>query len=157
MGMVLKGGIPKMVLLIELTAESEEELRGKTMHLVQAVRRFRIPVRTVKDKEEEEKYWTIRRQSFAMLHGHIKDRDTAPFIDDIAVHPKYLPEFLPQLNTLLDKYKDKLIYTIAGHPGDGNFHVIPLMDLKNPEIRSLIPKISEEVYDLVLKYKGTIT
>ncbi|MBM3257177.1 MAG: FAD-binding oxidoreductase [Candidatus Liptonbacteria bacterium] len=157
-GMALRGGIPKMVLLVELTAESEGELRAKTMRLVQVVRRnFRIPVRAIRDKAEEEKYWTIRRQSFALLHGHIKDRDTAPFIDDIAVRPEHLPEFLPKLNAILEPYKKSLIYTIAGHPGDGNFHIIPLMDLKNPEVRNLIPTISEKVYNLVLEYHGTIT
>jgi len=158
-GMVLRGrGIPKMVLLVSLTAHDESELRARTIKLTQAVRRdFRVPVRAVKNKEEEEKYWSIRRQSFALLHGHIKDRDTAPFIDDIAVRPQYLPEFLPKLNAILEQYKDSLVYTIAGHPGDGNFHIIPLMDLKNPKIRALIPQISDEVYALVLKYRGTIT
>ena len=158
-GMVLRGGgIPKMILLVSLTAHGEGELRARTIKLVQAVRQdFRVPVRAVQDKEEEEKYWTIRRQSFALLHGHIKDRDTAPFIDDIAVRPQYLPEFLPKLNAILDQYKDSLIYTIAGHPGDGNFHIIPLMDLKNPAVRALIPQISHEVYALVLKYRGSIT
>ncbi len=158
MGMVLRGGFPKMVLLVSLTEEDENELRGKTMRLTQVIRRqFRVPVRAIRDKEEEEKYWTIRRQSFAMLHGQIHNRDTAPFIDDIAVRPQRLSEFLPQLNAILEPYKKHMIYTIAGHPGDGNFHIIPLMDMKNPSIRALIPEISEKVYDLVVQYNGTIT
>jgi FAD/FMN-containing dehydrogenase len=158
-GMVLRGGgIPRLIFLVSLTAESEGELHAKTIKLTGAVRReFHAPVRAVKDAAEEEKYWTIRRQSFALLHGHVKDRDTAPFIDDIVVRPEHLPEFLPKLNATLDRYKGKLIYTIAGHPGDGNFHIIPLMDLRDAKVRALIPKISEEVYALVLRYRGSIT
>jgi FAD/FMN-containing dehydrogenase len=158
-GMVLRGGgIPKMILLVSLAAHEERELQARTTELIKAVKNgFRVPVRAVRDKEEEEKYWTIRRQSFALLYGHIKDRDTAPFIDDIAVQPRYLPEFLPKLHAILQKYRERLIYTVAGHPGDGNFHIIPLMDLKKPDVRALIPKISDEVYELVLRYRGSIT
>jgi FAD/FMN-containing dehydrogenase len=73
------------------------------------------------------------------------------------VKPEYLPEFLPKINAILDKYKKDLIYTIAGHPGNGNFHIIPLMNLKDERVRALIPTISEEVYKLVFEYKGSIT
>ena len=51
----------------------------------------------------------------------------------------------------------KMTYTLAGHGGDGNFHVIPLMDLSDQEARSLIPEIAEKVYNLVVEYGGSIT
>ncbi len=53
--------------------------------------------------------------------------------------------------------RSDLIYTIAGYPGNGNFHIIPLMNLKDPRVRALIPTISEEVYRLVFQYHGSIT
>lgn len=156
--MVLRGGLPKMVILVEITSDSEDDLKRRLAALRDVIAgKFKLQVRILRDEEEAQKYWTIRRQSFALLHGHIKDKDTAPFIDDIVVQPKYLPEFMPKLNRILDRYKNDLIYTIAGHPGDGNFHIIPLMDLKNERIRALIPEISEKVYDLVLRYKGSFT
>ena len=61
------------------------------------------------------------------------------------------------MNAILDKYKKDLIYTIAGHPGNGNFHIIPLMNLKDERVKALIPVISEEVYQFVFKYHGSIT
>ncbi|HEY0979275.1 MAG TPA: FAD-linked oxidase C-terminal domain-containing protein, partial [Candidatus Paceibacterota bacterium] len=45
----------------------------------------------------------------------------------------------------------------AGHIGNGNFHIIPLMDLKHPRTREIILELSPRVYDLVLKYGGTTT
>ncbi|MBI2574219.1 MAG: FAD-binding oxidoreductase, partial [Candidatus Wildermuthbacteria bacterium] len=81
---------------------------------------------------------------------------TAPFIDDIIVRPETLPEFLPALQTILSQYP-QLIYTVAGHVGDGNFHIIPLMDLSRPFSGNMIAEISQKVYDLVLKFKGSIT
>ena len=160
--MVLRHGMPKMIMLAELASDDEEALAAKIEELRAAVARFGethpgVSVRALRNEGEAEKYWTIRRESFALLHGAIKNKDTAPFIDDFIVKPEYLPEVLPKVNAILDQYKEDLIYTIAGHPGNGNFHIIPLMDLRDPRVRALIPKISDEVYRLVFQYHGSIT
>ena len=168
--MVATGGMPKMILLVELAGNDEALLVRKLQNLKRNVQAFAkaaakpggaprggIKVRALKREKDEQKYWVIRRQSFALLHNNTTGKDTAPFIDDFIVKPEYMPEFLPKVNAILDKYKKDLIYTIAGHPGNGNFHIIPLMDLKDPRVRALIPKISEEVYRLVFQYHGSIT
>ena len=155
--MALRGGFPKMILLSEFTSNSAEELARTTKSFFEAIKKFGVEARIIKNDIEAQKYWTIRHQSFNLLHDHSGEKEAVPFIDDVIVRPEYLPEFLPKLNAILDKYKDALVYTIAGHPVNGNFHIIPIMDLKNPSTRSLIPLISDEVYDLVLQYKGSIT
>jgi FAD/FMN-containing dehydrogenase len=162
MFMVLRGGMPKMIMLIELTGDDEPALVAELKKLGTAVETFAtthpgIQVRTLERESEEQKYWTIRRQSFALLHNNTTGKDTAPFIDDFVIQPKYMNEVLPKVNAILDRYKDDLIYTIAGHPGNGNFHIIPLMDLKSDRVRALIPKISEEVYQVIFQYHGSIT
>jgi FAD/FMN-containing dehydrogenase len=160
--MVLRGGMPKMIMLVELTGDDEKMLVVKLGQLGQAIEGFAtthpgIQVKLLQNEGDEEKYWTIRRESFALLHGNTTGKDTAPFIDDFVVQPKYMHEVLPKVNAILDRYKKDLIYTIAGHPGNGNFHIIPLMNLKDPRVRALIPKISEEVYQLIFQYHGSIT
>jgi len=79
----------------------------------------------------------------------------APFIDDIVVHPSDYPRFLPELETLLSHHK--LLYTIAGHIGDANFHIIPLMNLGRALDHREILELCPQVYKLVAKYKGSIT
>ncbi len=155
--MVLRGGVPKMVLLVELSSDDESELEKKINSVSEASSRFPVQLRVIKNKEEEEKYWTIRRQSFALLHSRVKGLYAAPFVDDIIVKPEYMAEVLPKVNEILDKHKDKLIYTIAGHPGNGNFHIIPLVNLKDPEMPQIIEESMKEIYELVLRYKGSIT
>ena len=160
--MVLKGGMPKMIMLVELAGDDEKDLSMKLGKLRDDIAKFGkthpgVQVRALRNEKEEQKYWAIRRQSFALLHNNTTGKDTAPFIDDFIVKPEYMPEVLPKINAILDKYKKDLIYTIAGHPGNGNFHIIPLMDLKDARVRALIPKISEEVYRLIFQYKGSIT
>ncbi|OGM97371.1 MAG: hypothetical protein A2735_03310 [Candidatus Yanofskybacteria bacterium RIFCSPHIGHO2_01_FULL_41_21] len=155
--MILTGGLPKLVLLAEFTSDDESEVDEKLAKVQQIVEsKFKAKTHITKDSEEAEKYWTIRRESFALLRKHVGDKHTAPFIDDVIVHVDQLPTFLPKLNQLVGEYPG-LTYTIAGHAGDANFHVIPLMDFHNEANRQAIPELSEKVYDLVVSLHGSIT
>ena len=152
--MAVTGGVPKLVLLAEFAEKSEREAREKAEQAQLALQD--IPVKTrLAHGMMEEKYWKIRRESFALLRKHIHGLHAAPFIDDIVVHPDDYPRFLPQLNELLSHYN--IMYTIAGHIGDGNFHIIPLVDLKRPEHHKTILELTPKVYELVARYKGSIS
>ena len=59
------------------------------------------------------------------------------------------------MRKILDDYK--LLYTIAGHAGNGNFHIIPLMDMRDKKNRVAIDEVSDKVYDLVISYHGSTT
>ncbi|MBI2004758.1 FAD-binding oxidoreductase [Patescibacteria group bacterium] len=155
--MVLSGGVPKLVLLVEFRAETQKEATGKAQALAQEVRQNRthLKVRVAKTKRAARKYWVVRRESFNLLRKKVVGRRTAPFIDDFVVPPSSLVEFLPKLEKILSRYK--LTYTVAGHVGDGNFHIIPLVDPRDPGVRKVLDELSHKVYDLVLSYHGSIT
>jgi len=126
--MMLTGGIPKLILLVEFGGDDEKEIDEKMKALEAQILHFGFTTHITRSEQEAEKYWTIRRESFNLLRKHIHGTRTAPFIDDVVVKPEHLPEFLPKMRKILDDYK--LVYTIAGHAGNGNFHIIPLMDMK---------------------------
>lgn len=153
--MMLTGGIPKLILLVEFSGNEDKEIDEKMQALQEKILHFGFTTRMTRSEAESEKYWTIRRESFNLLRKHIHGARTAPFIDDVVVKPEHLPEFLPKMRKILDDYR--LVYTIAGHAGNGNFHIIPLMDMKEEKNRAVIKEISDKVYDLVLSYKGSIT
>src|SRR3990167_4066916 len=149
------GGFPKLILLAEFAGGDEVEINKQCIKLREKIKNFKLKIHITKSEMEANKYWDIRRESFALLRKHIKGKSTAPFIDDIIVRPEFLPKFLPELNVILNKYD--LTYTIAGHAGEGNFHVIPLMDFKRSDTAKIIMELSEKVYNLVIKYHGSIT
>ncbi len=153
--MMLTGGFPKLILLVEFAGVDEIEVSKKCLELQEKIKNFKLKVHITKDQLEANKYWDIRRESFALLRKHVKGMHTAPFIDDIIVRPEFLPKFIPKLNTILSKYD--LTFTLAGHAGDGNFHIIPLMDFSRPDVGKIIMELSESVYDLVAMYHGSIT
>ena len=159
-GLLLLRGIPKLILMVEFNGETEQEVRDKirALHKDLAQHRARYEINGFEETPTEgrsEKFWLMRRQSFKLLRDKVKDKHTAPFIDDLVVNPPHLVEFLPQLGTIIKKYK--LFATVAGHMGDGNFHIIPLMKLEDPNDRAKLEPAMKEVNELVLKYKGSLS
>ncbi len=155
--MVLRGGVPKLILLAEFRSHNQKEAYAKAQKLAVEIRKNKkyIGVRVAKNERAARKYWAVRRESFNLLRKKVRGKRTAPFIDDFVVSPMHLSEFLPKLENILSTYN--LLYTIAGHVGDGNFHIIPLVDPKDPATARIIDELSHKVYDLVLEYHGSIT
>jgi FAD/FMN-containing dehydrogenase len=156
--LIVTSGIPKLVVLAEFTADTNDKADQIAKNAKEALHKNfgnKIKMRLTQSVEEQEEFWVIRRESFNLLRKHVRGLRTAPFIDDFSVAVEHLPEFLPKLYEILNRYK--LLYTIAGHVGDGNFHIIPLMDLTNPASKEVIKNLSKEVYDLVITFGGTIT
>lgn len=151
--MMLTGGVPKLILMIEFTGQDAVEVKTKLVEMRNHLTDFHFKMHVAKNSSEAEKYWDIRHESFNLLRKHVHNKRTAPFIDDVIVKPEFLPEFLPKIKTLLDEYK--LDYTIQGHLGNGNFHLIPLMDLESHFSSDIILELSKKVYDLVKQYHGS--
>ncbi|MHB1118264.1 MAG: FAD-binding oxidoreductase [Minisyncoccota bacterium] len=153
--MILKSGFPKLVLLAEFTGDTEEEVGEHARRAQADIASFGFQTKITKTKEDAEKYWTIRHESFNLLRHHGGKKRTAPFIDDIIVAPKHLPVFLPRLTGIMREYN--LTYTIAGHIGDGNLHIIPLMDLRKERDRDIVIELSQKVFDLVFEFGGSMS
>lgn len=156
-GLALGLGIPKMILLIEFTGESQGEVTAKIHNAKLSLQKFKTFTYLEEDDTEvkAKKFWVMRRESFNLLRSKVKDKHTAPFIDDFVVNPEHLSKFLPELRAILRKYQ--FLATIAGHLGDGNFHVIPLMKIEEAKERAKLKPAQKEVNELVLKYKGSIS
>lgn len=131
-------GVPRLVLMVEFYGETHAEVRDKikALHADLGKKRGYYEINGFEETDTEiksQKFWIMRRNSFQLLRSKVKDKHTAPFIDDLIVNPEHMPEFLPKIRKVIKKYK--LFATIAGHMGDGNFHIIPLMKLEDPKER----------------------
>lgn len=152
----LKSHIPNMLLMVEFDGETYQEVNDKIISLQKDLH-AKIPrIRTEIESNEEASapFWSIRRASLALLRNQIHGKYASAFMDDMAVNPKYVPEFLPRVRKIIRKYK--LPATIAGHFGDGNFHIIPLMEITNPRDQAKLEPAMRELIPIVLSYGGTM-
>lgn len=154
-GLMLLRGIPKLILMVEFNGDTQQEVEDKIDALRMDLKPYKMAMERDETAAKSQKFWIMRRQSFNLLRSKVKDKHTAPFIDDLVVNPPHLTEFLPRLRAIIKKYK--LNATIAGHMGDGNFHIIPLMKLEDQREKEKILPAMEEVDDLVLHYEGSLS
>jgi FAD/FMN-containing dehydrogenase len=152
--MALTGGIPKLVALAEFTGDDEHEVNARAAKAEFDLLGKGFTARRITSKKEALKYWTFRRESFNLLRSKVKGMRTACFVDDVVVAPEHLPTFLPKMYEILDRYN--FLYTIAGHIGDGNFHVIPLVHTDTPGLKEKIQQCMKEVFDLVFSLSGSM-
>lgn len=150
-------GIPKMVLLIEFDGSDQDDISAQVHAMREALSPYEHEALFEEDETEAKakKFWIMRRESFNLLRQKVKDKHTAPFMDDLVVPPEHLPKFLPELRAIIDSYK--LLATVAGHMGDGNFHVIPLMRVEDKLERIKLAPALREVNELVLKNGGSLS
>lgn len=153
----LMRGIPQMVLLIEFQADTPEEVARKVHEMRLDLSEFKHESLFEEDETEakSQKFWIMRRSSFNLLRQKVRDKHTAPFMDDLVVPPSTLPKFLPEIRGVIKKYK--LFATIAGHMGDGNFHIIPLMNIEKPGEQAKLEPAMHEINEIVLKYGGSLS
>jgi FAD/FMN-containing dehydrogenase len=159
-GFMLLKGIPKLILMVEFNGDTEDEVRQqiRTLHKELNLKRVHYEINSEEEDPTEKssrKFWIMRRESFNLLRKKVKDKHTAPFIDDLVVAPQYLTKFLPEMRKIIKKYD--LFATIAGHMGDGNFHIIPLMKLEDPKEKAKLEPAMRETNNLVLKYHGALS
>ncbi len=158
--LLLLQGVPRLILMVSIKGNGTEDVARqiRELHHELKVRQKELGISGFEEASRErqgEKFWIMRRYSFQILRSSVKDKHAAPFIDDFIVPPQRLSEFLPKLRKIIKKYK--LFATIAGHMGDGNFHIIPLMNIEMASERAKIMPAMKEVNELVLKYGGSLS
>lgn len=152
---MLMGKLPKLIVQIDFASDAPQELKQKIATLREKLKPLH-PQTTIAIDNQEKKYWLVRRESFNLLRNKVRNKHTAPFIDDIVVDSHDFAEVFDQVSNILRKHPE-FMFAGQGHVGDGNFHIIPLVDIQDPKVRAAIPEISNEVYSLVVKHNGSIT
>ncbi|WP_409522438.1 D-2-hydroxyglutarate dehydrogenase YdiJ [Nitrincola sp. MINF-07-Sa-05] len=146
--------------LIEYTGEDEAELKGKVERLCQhldavsgqAGKSFGHSV--VYGSAEINKVWAMRKKSVGLLGNTQGQKRPVPFVEDTAVPPENLADFIMAFRKVLDD--QGLQYGMFGHVDAGVLHVRPALDMKDPEQEKLIRSITDEVVKLTRQYKGLL-
>src|SRR5207247_10880881 len=77
------------------------------------------------------------------------------FVEDTAVAPEHLAEFVPRFREIFAKHD--AIGAYYGHCSVGCLHIRPVIDLKSPRGLEQVRAIADEITGLVLDFGGTIS
>jgi len=145
-------------LFVEFEGQSEEELQEKISRLEQRLiqeERLAVSLKAARDARDQEMLTKVRSVSGPILNKVKGPKKPIAFIEDAAVHPRRLGEYIAGLREILKRNGAEA--SIYGHAGDGNLHVMVFLDMKNPEDVARMVRITDENCDLVLRLKGTIS
>ncbi|HEY0219617.1 MAG TPA: FAD-binding and (Fe-S)-binding domain-containing protein [Afipia sp.] len=107
-----------------------------------------------RDKEAVKSIWNLRKKAVGLLGSVQGEASPIPFVEDTAVPPDSLADYIAEFRSILDRHK--LAYGMFGHVDAGVLHVRPAIDMKDSAQERLIRSISDEVSALTLKYGGLL-
>ncbi|TVP49239.1 MAG: FAD-binding oxidoreductase [Halomonas sp.] len=144
--------------LIEFNDNNPEQLahRVKTFtdHLSQDATVERIGFTLAEGRGQIQKVYAMRKRSVGLLGNVQGEKRPIAFVEDTAVPPEHLADFITEFRAALDARK--LSYGMFGHVDAGVLHVRPAIDMKDPEQEKLIREVSDEVVALTQKYGGLL-
>jgi FAD/FMN-containing dehydrogenase/Fe-S oxidoreductase len=150
-------GDPGAILIVEYAGETDAEVRAK-VDALEARRqreRFGYAAHIAHDPAEQQSIWKLRKAGLGLLLGLKGDKKPIAFVEDTAVDPRHVSEFVPRFRAVLTKHGADAAY--YGHCSVGCLHIRPVIDLKSPRGLEQVRAIADEITDLVLEFNGTIS
>ncbi len=144
--------------LIEFSGDDPEALAAQvqafTDHLRQDATVERLGYTLAEGREQINAVYAMRKRSVGLLGNVQGEKRPLPFVEDTAVPPEHLADFIAEFRAALDARG--LAYGMFGHVDAGVLHVRPALDMKDPAQEVLIREISDEVAALTQKYGGLL-
>ncbi len=107
------------------------------------------------DDADRERFWKLRKSGLPILLGRTSDAKHISFIEDTAVPPDRLPEFVSDFQDLLDDVGT--FASFYAHAGPGCLHIRPLVNLKTIDGVEQMEAIADGATDLVVEYGGSVS
>jgi FAD/FMN-containing dehydrogenase/Fe-S oxidoreductase len=150
-------GRPEALLMVEFSGEDGAEVADRVRRLERRLRGVAGVGAVVPALEPSlrEPLWSLRNAAVPLLYGMPGDRKPVTFVEDTAVPPARLPEFVARFRELLHRHgTDGAFY---GHASVGCLHIRPVLNLKDEADVARMRQITAEVTDLVLEFGGALS
>jgi FAD/FMN-containing dehydrogenase/Fe-S oxidoreductase len=149
----------KGVNLVEFVGDTELKVETAVRRLTDALAsvgssRGRRGFSVARGESEVNAICDMRKKSVGLLGNMEGDRRPIPFVEDTAVPPENLADYIAEFRAALDARE--LAYGMFGHVDAGVLHVRPAIDMKDPAQEILIREITEDVVRITKKYGGLL-
>ncbi len=147
----------KAIFMVEFSSDELAEVEDRVAKLTRRLQGAPGLVTAVPaiDPSIRDPLWNLRRASMPLLYSMVGDAKPVTFIEDPAVSPEKLPEFVARFREILRRHgTDGSFY---GHASVGCLHIRPVLNLKDAEQVATMRRIMHEVSDLVLQFGGALS
>ena len=144
------------MLLVEYHAEDDAKLRDKLEQLAYRIvkrRKLAFDVRITTQLEERNLFWRLTRRVTPTLYRLRGDRRAVPFVEDLAVAPAKLPEFLAAAHQILNRHE--VTASIFSHTPQGLIQLNPFLDLSSSNDVELMRRLMDDLLAKVVEFGGT--
>jgi len=150
-------GDPEAILAIELISETSTELDAKFDRLEERISRggWGYSMIRMTEASDQQKVWDVRKAGLGLMMNVPGDAKPLPFVEDTAVSPEVLPEFVRRFDAIIKKHGTEAGY--YGHASVGCLHIRPLINPKTDVGINRMKAISDEISDLVLEFGGALS
>lgn len=105
-------------------------------------------------KEDLSALWGMRKKGVGLLGSVPGRRKPQAFVEDTAVDPRVLADFIMDFRKVLDDHG--LEYGMFGHIDAGCLHVRPALDLTDEKDQLLVRKLTQKIKELAKDYGGVL-
>jgi FAD/FMN-containing dehydrogenase/Fe-S oxidoreductase len=144
----------QVVLLVEFDG-TEVQVREGINNAIAIIERLGALDLRKGQREQYERLWGIRNAASPILDRMKGPTRSMRIIEDGAVYPSRLVEYIHGLKQILAKSKVQGV--IFGHAGSGNIHLNLILDPGEPGYKQKIQDLAEQASDLILGLKGTLS
>ena len=104
---------------------------------------------------DQAKIWELRKAALGLTMSQIGDAKSISFVEDTAVAPEYLHDYIARFQKILARYE--IPSGFYAHASVGLLHIRPVVDMKTADGVEKFARIADEVSDLVLEYGGALS
>src|SRR5216117_3030087 len=99
--------------------------------------------------------WSVRKAGLSLLTGCLGPAKPVAFIEDAAVRPAQLPEYVRGLQSIMKPLDLEASY--YGHAASGLLHVRPVLDLHSAADLKKFREVADQTSALVQQFKGSLS
>lgn len=150
-------GKPKAIVITEFVGETQSELdsRLKKARTLLSQGKLSTAHPSFTDLAVIADIWRVRKAGLPLLLGIEGARKPVAFIEDTAVDPSRLVEYVERFDALVRSHETTAAY--YAHASVGCLHIRPLLDLKKAEDIKIMEKLSVEISELVMEFGGSMS
>ena len=118
-------------------------------------RKIGLRTKILRDPAQMNLVWSVRKSGLSLLTGCVGTAKPVAFIEDAAVRPAQLPDYVRGLQSIMKPLGLEASY--YGHAASGLLHVRPVLDLRSASDLKKFRQVADQTSALVRQFKGSLS